>query len=468
MRKFHKTLIATAMAITCMPAAASIQSDLNSFFDSMGLNSNITPPGAYEGQTAGYYTGGNMFARAPVRNYNLMTVQMPSARAGCGGIDLFAGGFSFINSDQLVAMMKNIGSNAVGLAFQVALSTISPKLSGLLQDMQNMANEINSASINSCETAATMLGSVLPQSDASNSALCKSMGTAMGSFSDYASARQGCGTGGQRTSTLTAARNNNEFKDVLVDGNITWRALKKLSLTSSDTELAQMTMSMVGAIVYPLPANDAAISAPRYIPAVVQFNDTDLRAFMHGGEVEMLRCSDGTGEFECLNPVQYTVTIAETNAYAAKVKVFLQGMIDAMQSDSALTQAQLNLLNETSLPVYKMLNVATAYNANYAENWKEQYAEAIAIDLIYQYFNTLLKAAQDGSTMMVLPKEISEDFQRQTRESRVALERAHSKKLNQVNQTIQMMQESMTIERMLISGMSPGLAGSVQWSRAMQ
>lgn len=468
MRKFKRTVLAAALALACTPAAAGIQSDLNSFFDSMGLNSNVTPPGAYDGQTAGYYTGGNLFARAPVRNYNLMTVQMPSARAGCGGIDLFAGGFSFINSDQLVAMMKNIGSNAVGLSFQVALSTISPKLSGLLQDMQNMANDINSASINSCEAAANVLSGVLPQSDAANKVLCQNMGSSTGMFSDYSQARDRCGPGGQRTSTLNAARTNPDFKDVLVDGNITWRALKKLSLTSSDTELAQMTMSMVGAVIYPLAASDGTPGYPRYVPAVVQFNDTDLRAFMHGGEVEMLRCSDGTAEFECLNPVQYTVTISANDAYAAKVRGFLQGMIDAMQSDTQLTQAQLNLLNETSLPVYKMLNVATAYNANYAANWKDQYAEAIAIDLVYQYFNTLLKAAQNGSTLMLLPKEISDDFQRQTRESRIALEKAHLKKLAQVNQTIQMMQESMTIERMLISGMSPGLAGSVQWSRAMQ
>lgn len=465
MRKF---LFAVAMTLTCGPTAANVQSDLNNFFDSMGLASNVTPGGAYEGQTAGYYTGGNLFARAPSRNYNLMTVQLPSARAGCGGIDLFTGGFSFINSDQLVAMMKNIGSNAVGLAFQVALSTISPKLSGLLQDMQDMANQINSASLNSCETAATMLGSVLPQSDASNNALCKSMGSAMGSFSDYAAARQGCGTGGQRTSTLAAARSNNEFKDVLVDGNITWRALKKLSLTSSDTELAQMTMSMVGAIVYPLAASDGTPGSPRYVPASIKFSSSDIRAFLYGGEVKTLRCLDGTAEFECLNPFPQDYVVAADSAYAAKVRVFLEGMIDAMQSDTQLTQAQLNLLNETSLPVYKMLNVATAYNYNYAQNWKDQYAEAIAIDLIYQYFDTLLKAAQNGSTLMLLPKEISEDFQRQTRESRLALERAHSKQVAKVNQTIQMMQESMTIERMLISGMSPGLAGSVQWSRAMQ
>ncbi|WP_127476713.1 conjugal transfer protein TraH [Sulfurivermis fontis] len=468
MRKLKRYLLAVALAAACAPAVAGVQSDLNSFFDSMGLNSNVTPPGAYQGQTAGYYTGGNLFARAPVRNYTLMTVQMPSARAGCGGIDMFAGGFSFINSDQLVAMMKNIGSNAVGLAFQVALSTISPKLSGLLQDMQDMANKINAANVNSCEAAANLLGNVLPRSDASNKALCQSIGTDTGLFGDYAYARQECGTGGQRGSVLASARSKPDFKDVLVDGNITWRALKKLSLTSSDTQLAEMTMSMVGAIIYPLATSDGVPGNPRYEPPALQLTDSDLAAFLHGGDVEMLRCQDGTGEFECLTLTQQHVTIPASSAYAARVKVFLRGMVEAMQNDTALSQAQINLLNETSLPVYKMLNVATAYNASYAESWLTTYAEGIAIDLLYQYFNTMLKATQNGATLMLLPKEMSDEFQQQVRDARHNLEKAHSTKLAQVNQTIQMMQESMTIERMLISAMSPGLSSSVQWSKAIR
>ena len=43
------------------------------------------------------YTGGSLMMRAPGRNYPLATVQLPSLRAGCGGIDIYGGAFSFIN-----------------------------------------------------------------------------------------------------------------------------------------------------------------------------------------------------------------------------------------------------------------------------------------------------------------------------------------------------------------------------------
>ncbi|PSW88144.1 conjugal transfer protein TraH, partial [Photobacterium iliopiscarium] len=78
------------------PAIASIDSDLGQFFD--GLNYNTTNPQAYKGQAANYYTGGSAFIRTPVRQAQIANVSLPSINAGCGGIDLFAGGFSYINS----------------------------------------------------------------------------------------------------------------------------------------------------------------------------------------------------------------------------------------------------------------------------------------------------------------------------------------------------------------------------------
>lgn len=468
MRNFKRTLLAATLAVACVPASASIQSDLNSFFDSMGLTSNITPGGAYEGQTAGYYTGGTLFARAPTRNYNLMTVQLPSARSGCGGIDLFTGGFSFINSDQLVAMMKNIGSNAVGLAFQVALSTISPKLSGLLQDMQDMANSINSSSINSCEAAANLVGAVLPKTDASQKALCQNIGTGTGMFGDYASARQGCGTGGQRTPVLANARTDPRFRDLLPDGNIVWNALQKISSTSMDTQLAEMIMSLTGTVIYPLASNDdAAVTATTKPPTIKADNDNHLRAFMVGGDITIYRC-DTTGLFGCLNPTEQTITIPPNQGYATRVTRLLDGMIDAMQTESPMSAEQLALLNETSLPVYKMLNVATAYSPVYAQNWKANYADAIALDLIYQYFKSLTAVVDDAVGLLQLEETLAEEFRRRVNASRVRLEQMRNSKVAQLDTTIQMMQESMTIERMLISGMSPGLANSVQWSKAMR
>jgi conjugative transfer pilus assembly protein TraH len=397
-----------------------------------------------------------------------MTVQLPAARAGCGGIDLFAGGFSFIDSDQLVAMMKNIGSNAVGLAFQVALSTISPKLSGLLQDMQDMANKINAGNVNSCEAAANLLGGVLPKTEASRKALCQSIGTGNGIFDDYAASRQGCGTGGQRSSVIAGARGDPRFKDLIPDGNIVWNALKKISSTNSDTQLAEMVMSLTGTVIYPLAPNDDSPITPRILPPTIKAgNDRDLLAFLKGGEVTIWHC-DSIGEFECRNPVRQAITINNEDGYAARVADILTGMIDNMYNESPLTTEQLNLLNETSLPVYKMLNVATAYSPAYAENWKSTYADAIALDLVYQYFKSLTHVVGDAVDLLQLPEAITGEFRKRVTATRASLERMRADKTSQVDQTIQMMQESMTIERMLISAMSPGLASSVQWARAVQ
>ncbi|MCD8573853.1 MAG: conjugal transfer protein TraH [Gammaproteobacteria bacterium] len=74
---------------------ANISSDLNSYFDDLGFDSNVSAPSAYQGQSAGFYTGGSIYARNTVRDIQMMHMDLPSYRAGCGGIDLFTGGFFF-------------------------------------------------------------------------------------------------------------------------------------------------------------------------------------------------------------------------------------------------------------------------------------------------------------------------------------------------------------------------------------
>ena len=75
---------------------------------------------------AGYYTGGNLFARNQVYRSELGSIQLPSYKAGCGGIDMFTGAFSFINGNQLVQTLKGIGSNAEGLFYMIALESLTP------------------------------------------------------------------------------------------------------------------------------------------------------------------------------------------------------------------------------------------------------------------------------------------------------------------------------------------------------
>ncbi|WP_296222037.1 conjugal transfer protein TraH, partial [uncultured Sphingomonas sp.] len=105
------------------PAMADVGSEMNSYFNSAGASANVTGPTAFNGQAAGYYSGGSLWSRFPSKTVNPVNLALPSARAGCGGIDLFAGSFSFINADEMVAMLKATANNAIGFAFQLAIDS---------------------------------------------------------------------------------------------------------------------------------------------------------------------------------------------------------------------------------------------------------------------------------------------------------------------------------------------------------
>ena len=173
--------------------AGGVASELESMFKSMGDTSNVTKPGHFTDQSGGYYTGGSFYSRTPARNAQLMNIQMPSFKAGCGGIDLFTGGFSYISSEQLVKMLKSIGSAGKTYAFQLALQTVTPQIYNIINELNALAQEVNNLNINSCEAAATVVGGVWPQSDASSRLLCQAMGTSNNKFDDWAQARQECG-----------------------------------------------------------------------------------------------------------------------------------------------------------------------------------------------------------------------------------------------------------------------------------
>ena len=117
-----------AAGMAAAPVNAQVGAELNDFFNDMGASANATGPTAYQGQSAGYYSGGNIWTRFPQKSVNPVNLQLPSIKAGCGGIDVFSGSFSFINTDEIVAMLKATANNALGFAFQLAIKSISPQI----------------------------------------------------------------------------------------------------------------------------------------------------------------------------------------------------------------------------------------------------------------------------------------------------------------------------------------------------
>ena len=278
-----KRLIAGGLAITLATAPmASLPADLNTqmqtMFNDLGTLGNVTSPGAFRGQAMNLYTGGSLMMRAPGRNYQLINAQLPSLRAGCGGIDIYGGAFSFINKQQFISLLQNIGANAVGYAFKLALQSISPDIDKLLTELQDQINKINAMNINSCEAAQALVNGVVGEFDNSVQSGCANVSQYLGTVSDRAEARLTCATNAPSVVKAAAASSDPNVHNVtFVKGNVTWIALNQVGGSISQQE-KELIMSMIGTVILAPPADDGSGASPRYAEPTV----TGLRDLLLG------------------------------------------------------------------------------------------------------------------------------------------------------------------------------------------
>ena len=76
--------------------------------------STSSDPAVYQTQRRGVISGGSFHARTRINETNLIGFIPPEFSAGCGGIDLYGGSFSFINSEQFNKLIRDIAGNASG------------------------------------------------------------------------------------------------------------------------------------------------------------------------------------------------------------------------------------------------------------------------------------------------------------------------------------------------------------------
>ena len=94
------------------------------FVDDWITQKSETSPGYFEGQKRGYFTGGSFSARWPQTRDYLVSFEPPRLKFGCGGIDAFMGGFSFMNFEYLVQKLQRIIQAAPAAAFDLALKNL--------------------------------------------------------------------------------------------------------------------------------------------------------------------------------------------------------------------------------------------------------------------------------------------------------------------------------------------------------
>ncbi len=123
------------------------------FVDDWITQHTETSPGYFEGQKRGYFTGGSFSARWPQTKDYLVSVEPPRLQFGCGGIDAFMGGFSFMNFEYLVQKLQRILQAAPAAAFDLALKTLCEPCSNVIKSMNAMSDALNHLQLDDCKAA---------------------------------------------------------------------------------------------------------------------------------------------------------------------------------------------------------------------------------------------------------------------------------------------------------------------------
>lgn len=469
MKKKVKKLICalTATAFLLSPVISPGES-MQSFFNAMGATSNATGPGAYSAQTRNIITGGSLFVRAPVKNYQLMNFQPPSIRAGCGGIDLFAGSFSFINKDQFVAMVRNIASNAAGHAFQLAIDAMSPMIGADLKHFQDLLQKANAQNINSCEAGSALVDGAVGLFQQTQVHQARTYGVQQNDFPDASAATAGTGDEQSINNVNQEAGNDPAKKDQQPTGNIVWDALANDPSFGSDNDLRLLLMSITGTVVF----GASTDSSPSSVQVQAGTGIT-LDSFLGDGSgkttYEVLDCTDGYGVGQCLNMT--TKTISQTG-FRELITNRLMQIADNLASDQRGDPSDPAFVNATSVPIYKMLAVSTALqDSGLAASMIQASQDTIVAEYAGTYLRRLLKDLEHaiGAKAIKSDKVVADQLNEfktklaQLRQDTIALQqKAYTNQIATNDLATQIMQ----MEKAMMTSMPQNLASNIAWARA--
>jgi conjugative transfer pilus assembly protein TraH len=307
-------LLACEGLVIAPVAQASMQSVITGMYTAMGAPTAANLP------SGSVLSLGYVATRNPIISPNVIAFAPPNISAGCGGINMFFGSWSFINSQQLQQLITAIGQAAGPFLFQMAIQAMCPQCSAILSDLSKKIQEMNQLAHNSCQLAAgiysghgadmlaSMSHNVLNMFKAQNGSSPDSFLSLFGSdnttnnpskswaqLADDVAANWGYSATGSPTNAPQSG--NGACTDFVMSGsgmkigNMTWKALVSNNAASafgdgvglgSSTATTEILMSLVGTDIVLPSAPQAAPSGSASTPNAAANNNATSAAAAQG------------------------------------------------------------------------------------------------------------------------------------------------------------------------------------------
>lgn len=377
--RFRQPLIALGFALAGTAAPAQAQSWAEHWFD----NVTYTSPGSFEDQARGYVTAGGFSGRVDVHNDYLMSVTLPKVRAGCGGIDMFLGGMSFLDPDYLVQKLESILQAAPAVAFQYLLETLDEKMGNIISKMEAATNYLNSIQVNDCRLANRMVQ--IAKGDDNMSGIIEEM-------TGYRSIKQGYAKSYQQSREKIEANNNNPTEDLrdalancpreVTDIFRTGSLLAHAATRVGAGEWTGVMRARVGDVYMRWDATD---KVPLFsaIPACPRQDTESVEDFLTGRvQSRALNVPPTGADCQVDGPGRGALILARERMQAIATKI---------RTRAALTAEERQFVaNVKTLPIYRMLEWGVREGVE--DSVIGDTDELVALTLAYQMLNDLTRS----------------------------------------------------------------------------
>lgn len=410
---------------------------LDSFFKSLGGQVNESAPGSYQDQAAGYYTGGGYVMRQNNAVVQPIALSLPRLGAGCNSLDMYFGSFSFLRTDKLVDLGRQVISGVPTYGFQLALKTMSPQIENLLSQLRKYVQDMNATMLNSCQATQQIVGGLWPKGTAASEQIC--IDQSLSRDVDWFGARKHCEN--PRVVDEKIAASQERFRDLLMgDYNLVWHVLQKIPAYKKDHALAAFVMSLTGTLIA---TREEGKNRLRIVEPKADQKDF-IGAYLKGGVTSGLTCNE---EAKCLAPLLAQITIPDTEAMKAKVIRRISELRTKYISKEAITADEVHFLNDAvNLPVYRYIQVSVAAGTSFM---MADAAEYIGANILLAQFDRVISevlAAVDMIQKIQLEDSAIADFKKNLQAARARVQAmligANNGSIHALNQSIQAIEQS--------------------------
>ncbi len=158
------SILATLISLSFSSQAGGVKDWVDSWKSNAVGSYQETPASSFKGANRNYRTGYGVSVRYKTKTDTLMTISPPRLKSGCGGIDMFMGGFSFLDADYLVDKMQSMVTVAPYIAVDMAMKSMSKEMSDTLNTAEDLINNLNNIQIDECQGATPVVAMAFGES----------------------------------------------------------------------------------------------------------------------------------------------------------------------------------------------------------------------------------------------------------------------------------------------------------------